>query len=59
MTSQASTVNFTTIKRPRIIFVGSLAQMYKGPDVLLKAVRFLMPELDPRVVIIGDGKRPA
>jgi glycosyltransferase involved in cell wall biosynthesis len=43
-------------KRPRIIFVGSLAQMYKGPDVLLKAVKFLMPELDPRVVIIGDGK---
>lgn len=48
---------FHDIKRPRIIFVGSLAQMYKGPDVLLKAVRLLVPEHDPRVVIIGDGKR--
>jgi len=43
-------------KRPRIIFVGSLAQMYKGPDVLLKAVKLLIPQLDPHVVIIGDGK---
>jgi len=42
--------------RPRIVFVGSLAQMYKGPDVLLKAVRLLIPEFNPRVVIIGDGK---
>jgi len=47
---------FHDVKRPRIIFVGSLAQMYKGPDVLLKAVKLLVPEHDPRVVIIGDGK---
>jgi glycosyltransferase involved in cell wall biosynthesis len=48
--------HFHDDKRPRIIFVGSLAQMYKGPDVLLKAVKLLVPEHDPRVVIIGDGK---
>jgi glycosyltransferase involved in cell wall biosynthesis len=47
---------FHDVKRPRIVFVGSLAQMYKGPDVLLKAVKLLVPEHDPRVVIIGDGK---
>jgi glycosyltransferase involved in cell wall biosynthesis len=48
--------HFDRRQRPRIIFIGSLAQMYKGPDVLLKAVRALAKELDPQVVIIGDGK---
>jgi glycosyltransferase involved in cell wall biosynthesis len=42
--------------RTKIVFVGSLAQMYKGPDVLLKAVKLLVPDLNPHAVIIGDGK---
>jgi glycosyltransferase involved in cell wall biosynthesis len=42
--------------RAKIVFVGSLAQMYKGPDVLLKAVKLLVPDLNPHAVIIGDGK---
>src|SRR5262249_42512672 len=29
---------------PRIVFVGSLAQMYKGPDVLLHAISILNRE---------------
>ncbi len=43
-------------QRPGILYVGTLAQMYKGPDVLLKAVQALAKELNPRVVIVGDGK---
>ena len=36
--------------------MGSLAQMYKGPDLLLKAVAVLARDLSPQVVIVGDGK---
>jgi glycosyltransferase involved in cell wall biosynthesis len=43
-------------ERPRILFVGSLAQMYKGPDVLLRAVQLVAKEFNPQVVVIGDGK---
>jgi len=50
---------FQKRERPRILFVGSLAQMYKGPDVLLKAVQRLAAELNPEVVIVGDGKHRA
>jgi glycosyltransferase involved in cell wall biosynthesis len=43
-------------EQPRILFVGSLAQMYKGLDILLKAVKVLTSEIAPRLVIVGDGK---
>jgi len=43
-------------ERPRIVFVGSLAQMYKGADILIKAVRHLLPVIAPTVVLVGDGK---
>jgi glycosyltransferase involved in cell wall biosynthesis len=47
---------FRIRQRPRILFVGSLAQMYKGPDILLHAVKLLVSEIAPEVVIVGDGK---
>jgi glycosyltransferase involved in cell wall biosynthesis len=43
-------------KCPKLLFVGSFAQMYKGPDVLIKAVKQLVPELKLTVVMVGDGK---
>lgn len=40
-----------------LIFVGSLAQMYKGPDVLLTAAQQCISHgIQLRVVMIGDGK---
>ncbi len=40
-----------------LITVGSLAQMYKAPDVQIDAVAQLVKEgLDVRLVFIGDGK---
>ncbi len=43
-----------------LVFVGSLAQMYKGPDILLQAARRLVARgLDVRVVVIGDGRHRA
>jgi glycosyltransferase involved in cell wall biosynthesis len=47
---------FQSREQPRILFVGSLAQMYKGPDVLLRAVKLLLAEIAPTLVIVGDGK---
>jgi glycosyltransferase involved in cell wall biosynthesis len=47
---------FRVRERLRILFVGSLAQMYKGPDILLKAIQLVAAQLDPEVVIVGDGK---
>lgn len=44
---------------PRILFVGSLAQRYKGADVLIKAVKHLLPVLAPAVALVGDGKHRA
>lgn len=45
----------------QIVMVGSLAQMYKGPDVLIEAVsRCVSAGVDVTAVIVGDGKfRPA
>ena len=48
--------NFQDRQRPRILFVGSLAQMYKGPDLLIKAVKHLLPAITPMVIMVGDGK---
>jgi glycosyltransferase involved in cell wall biosynthesis len=46
-------------ERPRILFVGSLAQMYKGADVLIRAVKHLLPVIAPAVALVGDGKHRA
>src|SRR5271166_4013373 len=46
-------------ERPRILFVGSLAQMYKGADILIKAVKHLLPAIAPAVAVVGDGKHRA
>jgi glycosyltransferase involved in cell wall biosynthesis len=48
--------HFDRRRCPRILFVGSLAQMYKGPDILLKALHLLAGQMDLRAVIVGDGK---
>jgi glycosyltransferase involved in cell wall biosynthesis len=41
----------------RIGFIGSLAQMYKGPDVLLRAASFCRSRgRDFEIVMVGDGR---
>ena len=41
----------------RLVFVGSLAQLYKGPDILLAACAECVANgLPLRLVLIGDGK---
>ncbi len=40
----------------KILFVGSLAQMYKGPDVLLRAIAAFRSEIILEAIIVGDGK---
>lgn len=41
----------------RLIMVGSLAQLYKAPDVLLAAVGICIGQgVDIRLVLVGDGK---
>ena len=55
---------FTTTPRPirqtgpfTLVMVGSLAQLYKAPDVLIDAVALSVSAgLDLRLVIVGDGK---
>lgn len=47
----------TSGKRLRIGFLGALAQMYKAPDVLLRAAAICLQEgLDFEVAMVGDGK---
>jgi glycosyltransferase involved in cell wall biosynthesis len=44
----------------RLLFVGTLAQLYKAPDVLVEAVgRCVQDGLDLRLTLIGDGKHRA
>jgi glycosyltransferase involved in cell wall biosynthesis len=43
-------------ERLRILFVGTFAQMYKGADILIKAVKALLPAIAPAVTFVGDGK---
>ena len=45
----------------RVVFVGTLEQAYKGPDVLLQAVAAcIRAGLDLRLCMVGDGRlRPA
>jgi glycosyltransferase involved in cell wall biosynthesis len=40
----------------RLIFVGSFTQMYKGPDVLLRAVKDALPFVDIHLTMLGEGK---
>lgn len=40
----------------RLIFVGSLAQLYKAPDVLLLALKIVISNgMDVQLTIVGDG----
>jgi len=44
-------------QRFTLIFVGSLAQLYKAPDVLIDAIGLCVQDgLDLRLVFVGDGK---
>ena len=40
----------------RLVFVGSLEQMYKGPDLLLRAMALLRDKVPVELRIIGEGK---
>src|SRR5207248_3480053 len=42
--------------RARIIFVGTLAQLYKAPDVLIDAIATCCAELDVELVVVGSGR---
>lgn len=50
-----------TVERPcRLVLVGSLAQMYKSPDVMLRAVALCADQgLYLYLTIVGDGKHRA
>jgi glycosyltransferase involved in cell wall biosynthesis len=39
-----------------VLFVGSLAQMYKGPDIFLRAIAAFKSEIDLQGVMVGDGR---
>ena len=40
-----------------LIFVGSLAQLYKAPDVLIEAIAVCVQEgLDIKLIVVGDGQ---
>ena len=48
---------YTSPITPRVVFVGSLAQMYKGQDVLIRAVAILRRRSFPiELRLIGDGR---
>jgi glycosyltransferase involved in cell wall biosynthesis len=51
---------FPQDRRYRLVMVGTLSQMYKGHDVLLKALALLPGNLDYELAIVGSGTfRPA
>jgi glycosyltransferase involved in cell wall biosynthesis len=39
-----------------VLFVGSLAQMYKGPDIFLRAIAAFKAQIAIQAVIAGEGK---
>ncbi len=43
-------------RKARIVFVGSLAQLYKAPDVLIDAFATCQPHIDAELVIVGSGR---
>jgi glycosyltransferase involved in cell wall biosynthesis len=40
----------------RVGFVGSLAQLYKGPDTLLRAISLCPRDLDLKADLVGEGR---
>ena len=48
--------SFQDRQRPRILFVGSLAQMYKGPDLLIKAVKRTPSRMKPMVIVVDESE---
>jgi glycosyltransferase involved in cell wall biosynthesis len=44
------------IGKARIIFVGTLAQLYKAPDVLIDALPKCRAHIDAELVIVGSGR---
>lgn len=54
----AATWKRARLARPlRIVTVGSLAQLYKGPDVLLHALATCVRQgIDASLVLVGDGR---
>ena len=47
---------FTSASRPRLLFVGSLEQMYKGQDILLRAVAQVQKKIPVELRIVGAGR---
>jgi len=47
---------FIPASRPRLLFVGSLEQMYKGQDVLLRAVAQVQKKIPVELRIVGAGR---
>ena len=43
-------------RKARIIFVGTLAQLYKAPDVLIDAFATCQAHIDAELVILGSGR---
>jgi glycosyltransferase involved in cell wall biosynthesis len=43
-------------RKARIIFVGSLAQLYKAPEVLIDAFATCQAHIDAELVIVGSGR---
>jgi glycosyltransferase involved in cell wall biosynthesis len=43
-------------RRARLVFVGSLEQMYKAPDVVIEAVARLAKTVDVELAMVGDGR---
>jgi glycosyltransferase involved in cell wall biosynthesis len=56
LVSQARTINPNNSSL-KLVFVGTMAQLYKAPDVLINAFGICVKEgLDLRLVMVGDGK---
>lgn len=47
---------YARAERPRLLFIGSLEQMYKGPDVLLRAVAEVRRKVPLELRIVGSGR---
>ncbi|WP_414577517.1 glycosyltransferase [Anabaena sp. CCY 9402-a] len=48
---------FTKLDTLHLLFVGTLAQLYKAPDVLINAVAICVQQgIDLKLTIVGDGK---
>lgn len=53
----APRVHARALDAPRLVTVGQLEQLYKGTDVLLRALRRLVDRgLDARLTVVGEGR---